>query len=217
MARIVEIHNRVYFWGKVRPKTSRELTKELHHILETSSGNIGVFVDNNGGYCTNGFGVYNTLSSIKDRDVHVIVVGSAQSAALLALLAVPLENRWCHEDSTFMAHRVRMESVSGTHAYLGQHVQQMAYYTHRMCEIIAKKTHLTREEAKAKFFDDDNENAIYAKEAKKLGFVHRIITDYRCFRWVEKPTKRRLRSAAQKDSSDMGDSAYVNSARAKKQ
>jgi ATP-dependent protease ClpP protease subunit len=215
--RVVELNNRVYLFGEVNPKTAKKFVKQLHHILETSDGSIGIFVDNFGGYCTNGFTIYNSISAIKDRAVHVIVLGSAQSAALPAILAVPLEHRWCHEDSTFMGHRVRISKISGTDAYLGKHVMQMAFYTNRFCKIIAKQTNMTCEEAKAKFFNDDNENVFFAKEAKKLGFVHRIITDYsKVFCWrdeeEDKPTKHRQGGLA--DSSAV-DSPYVNERKSK--
>lgn len=135
---------------------------------------VNVYLNSVGGYCYEGFAIYDALQRLnKHCKVNIIVTGACMSMAIPIVLSVPLKQRKCTKYTTFLIHQCSGLAV-GKASELEDETTEIKRLTEFVYNIIKDSTSITKEEL------DDNYSKrkdwiITAEEALANKIISEII------------------------------------------
>lgn len=139
-----------------------------------------VQVSTSGGSVDSGWQMHEQLrllTLLPDVDVRVLVVGSCESAGVLFIMGVPVENRWATTNSSFMIHSCKIKrdglAVDST-ALVQADADLLGQYNSRIVKLLARDTAFDRRFLKGVFAGHD-EVRFSAQQALEHGVIGGII------------------------------------------
>lgn len=115
-------------------------------ISELNIPDITVHLNSVGGYCHEGFAIYDALQRLnKHCKVNIIVTGACMSMAIPIVLSVPFEQRKCTKYATFMIHQCS-SIACGKSSELEDEAKECKRLTDWVYDIIKDNTAITKEE-----------------------------------------------------------------------
>jgi ATP-dependent Clp endopeptidase proteolytic subunit ClpP len=177
------LHDHVYFYGDVTPKSAMELNMALQYLsMEVSRGMLSsmhevqppqpiwLHINSNGGYLSDGFSISDTIERIKTMvPVITIVEGGAYSAA--SLISTSGSKRLMRSKALMLIHQLHGGMV-GTYEEMKDNLA-----TSTMLMKIMKEHYLQNSKLKPEKLEEFMKKDIYidAKMALKLGLIDQII------------------------------------------
>jgi len=159
------LHGEIGYYDSLR---SGDITRELMEA-EAIYDKIDVRINSLGGDVYAGIAIFNALKNSK-ADINIYIDGVAASiASVIALCGKPV---YMSKYARLMIHGVS-GGCYGTKEEIRATLNEIEAMEANLCEMYAKKTQLTPEEIKTKYFDG-SDHWLNADEALKLGFINGI-------------------------------------------
>ena len=144
------------------------------HISELNIPDVTVHIDSVGGFCYEGFAIYDAIQRLnKHCKVNIIVPGTCMSMAIPVILSVPLEQRKCTKYTTFMIHQCS-SFVSGKTSELEDEAKECKRLTDWVYDIIKDNTAITKDELNDNY-DKRKDWIIDAEQAVENKIVSEIL------------------------------------------
>ncbi len=162
---------KIFLWGEVNDKTSREITNKLLYLEAMNPGKeISFYISSPGGGVTSGMVIYDTMQMISSP-VSTICMGMAASMASILLSGGAKGKRYIYPHGEVMIHQPS-GGGKGTSADLEIMARQMQKAKEIGAKILAENCGQTYE----KVMDDfDRDYWMDAQESKKYGIVDVIL------------------------------------------
>ncbi|MBN9351452.1 MAG: ATP-dependent Clp protease proteolytic subunit [Chitinophagaceae bacterium] len=162
---------KIFLWGEVNDKTSREVTNKLLYLEAMDPGKeISFYINSPGGVITGGMVIYDTMQMISSP-VSTICMGMAASMASILLSGGVKGKRYIYPHGEVMIHQPS-GGGKGTSADLEIMARQIQKAKEIGAKILAENCGQTYE----KVMDDfDRDYWMDAQESKKYGIVDVIL------------------------------------------
>lgn len=162
---------KIFLWGEVNDKTSREITNRLLYLEAMDPGKeISFYINSPGGVITSGMVIYDTMQMISSP-VSTICMGMAASMASILLSGGTKGKRYMYPHGEVMIHQPS-GGGRGTSADLEIMARQIQKAKEIGAKILADNCGQTYE----KVMDDfDRDYWMDAQESKKYGIVDVIL------------------------------------------
>lgn len=95
---------RVFLWGEVDGKTAKHVMEHLLYLDSQSNEEIQFFINSPGGFVTDGFAIYDTMTSLKSP-VSTICTGLAASMGSILLSGGAKGRRFIQKHAKVMIHQ----------------------------------------------------------------------------------------------------------------
>lgn len=158
------------------PNVSLKFVSDFIDKLPEGTTELGVEINSGGGEVNEGFAIHDKLAS-SGLAIHTEVLGLCGSIATVIALAAKTENRSMHQNSEYFIHNPFWQPMS-PEAMEADDLQRLAEdlrnSEEKILDFYVNKTGESRKSLKALMEDA---KGISAKDAKKLGFVSKIITE----------------------------------------
>lgn len=162
---------KVFLWGEVNDKTSRDITNRLLYLEATNPGKeISFYINSPGGMITSGMVIYDTMQMISSP-VSTVCMGMAASMASILLSGGAKGKRYIYPHGEVMIHQPS-GGGRGTSADLEIMARQIQKAKEIGARIIAENCGQTYEKVMEDF---DRDYWMDAQESKKYGIVDAVI------------------------------------------
>ncbi len=162
---------KVFLWGEVNDKTSREITNRLLYLEANDPGKeISFYINSPGGVITSGMVIYDTMQMISSP-VSTICMGMAASMASILLSGGTKGKRFIYPHGEVMIHQPS-GGGRGTSADLEIMAKQIQKAKEIGAKILADNCGQTFEKVMEDF---DRDYWMDAQESKKYGIVDVIL------------------------------------------
>lgn len=162
---------KVFLWGEVNDKTSREITNRLLYLEATDPGKeISFYINSPGGVITSGMVIYDTMQMISSP-ISTICMGMAASMASILLSGGTKGKRYIYPHGEVMIHQPS-GGGRGTSADLEILARQIQKAKEIGAKILAENCGQTYEKVMEDF---DRDYWMDAQESKKYGIVDSIL------------------------------------------
>ena len=135
---------------------------------------VNIYLNTPGGICYLGLSICDSIKQLnKHCKVNIIATGHCMSMGIPILLSVPLEQRKCTENTSFMIHQVTSflyDKVAG----LEENLKESKRLNEIMFNMILENTNITEKQLKENY-NKKSDWFITAQEALKLKLVSEII------------------------------------------
>ena len=135
---------------------------------------VNIYLNSFGGLCYSGLSIYDNIKKLNDHcKTNIIASGCVMSMGVIVLLAVPLEQRKCTENTTFMIHQASGYSIGKT-SEMEEALKETKRLTEQCYDIISSNTDISKKTLKENY-DKKEDWYLTAKEALKLKLIYEII------------------------------------------
>ncbi len=160
----------ILIFGEVNQKLAKEVSQKLLVLSAESSKNIKIFINSQGGHVESGDTIFDMIQFIKPK-IQVIGTGFVASAGALIYVAVPLEQRYCLQNTRFLLHQP-MGGVGGVASDISIEANEIVKMKNRLNKIFAKQTGQPLKKIEK---ETDRNFWMTAEEAKEYGLVNKIV------------------------------------------
>ena len=158
----------LFLYDKVYNKSCEKLMKELIALDKKEVKPIKLHINSGGGTVSDGFGLINTMRTIKSD---VITIAQSQVCSMATMIYIAGNKRWAYDNSVFMFH----DMASGIIDYSAK-IEDRANFLKKNWQLLLKHmkkyTKLTNDQI---IQSRHGELWIVGKEAKKMGIVDRFL------------------------------------------
>ena len=158
----ISIYDEIGFWGV----TLEDFSAQFKEVKDRRS--ITLYLNSPGGEIFQGMGIYNLLSTVRER-LTVEIIGYAASMA--SIIALAGDRRVMNSGTMFMIHNPGTSGFRGDSEDFRKHADLLDKIKQQGIEIYQQHTNLSAEEL-AKMMDD--ETWLSAEEALKYGFATEV-------------------------------------------
>lgn len=166
---LVQIHE------DVNDSAVRGWSEQIHRLEVEGVTHATLEINSRGGQAQAGFALYNRIEA-STIIFQVLVLKLCHSAAMMSLLSVPVERRYCYPNSQFMEHPAKHE-LSGLWSVveLERQILRTRAIDDLTLEIYEDSTVLSREQAYDIFIKPEKDVYFNAEQAREWGIIGHII------------------------------------------
>ncbi len=164
----------IYLMGDIDELKSEAFIKSLLELeLQDPTKDIVVIIDSYGGYVDSMWAMQDAMSLVSCK-VHTLCIGKAMSCGQMMLIGGSNGCRYATPNSRIMMHEIS-SWAHGKVSDIQNYTQEATRLDKQFRKFIVSKTKMT-----AKQLDDSMKHDFYmsAQEAKRLGFIDKIITKF---------------------------------------
>ncbi len=174
LEKILIEQRKIFFWGAVEEKTSKEVVAKLLLLDSLKPGEeIKLYINSPGGSVTDGMVIYDTMQMISSP-VSTICMGMAASMGALLLSGGAKGKRYIYPSGEVMIHQPSLGGyIQGVSADLEIHAEQIRKTKEMGAKILAKNCGKTYEQIMKDF---DRDHWMNGEEAVAYGIVDEVIT-----------------------------------------
>ncbi len=165
---LVQIH------GNINSKAVAAVSEKIHCLEVNGVKHATLEINSRGGKAQAGFALYNRIEA-STIIFQVLVLQLCRSAAMMPLLSVPVERRFCYPTSQFMDHPAKHE-LSGLWSV--KELERQILLTRAIDDltlgIYEANTALSRKQAYQVFIESGKDVHFNAEEARSWGIIGHI-------------------------------------------
>ncbi|MEC5217285.1 ATP-dependent Clp protease protease subunit [Actimicrobium sp. GrIS 1.19] len=164
----------VLLFGQINDSVARDVVRQLIALSGESTAPINFLVCSPGGHVESGDVIHDVIRFI-EAPVNMIGSGWVGSAAVNVFLSVPIERRFCLQNTRFLIHQPS-GGVGGQASDIAIQAREIIRVRERIGALIARESGQTLEKVSA---DIDRDFWMSASEAIEYGLVSKSIVSAR--------------------------------------
>jgi ATP-dependent Clp protease, protease subunit len=174
MEKILVEQRKIFFWGPVEEKSSRELVSKLFLLESLKPGEeIKLYINSPGGVVSDGMVIYDTMQMISSP-VSTICMGMCASMGAILLSGGAKGKRYIFPSAEVMIHQPSLGGyIQGVSADLEIHAEQIRKTKELGAKILAENCGKSMETIMKDF---DRDYWMNASEAIEYGIVDQLLT-----------------------------------------
>lgn len=163
---------KIFLWGPVEDKSSREVVEQLSYLEATKQGApIHMYINCPGGVVTAGYAMYDMMQAITSP-VYTYCIGFAASMGSILLSGGDKGNRYIYPTAEVMIHQPAMGGFQAPSVDIEIHAKQIIKTKELTAKILADNCGKTVQKIMKDF---DRDYWMNAEEALEYGIVDKIV------------------------------------------